>query len=402
MGQPLVSFVLATHNRRDVTERTVTELSRLPLNGIDREIIAVDNASTDGTPTMLAGRNDVRLIALRQNAGSCAKAWGVDAARGEYIVFLDDDSYPQPGTVEQMVAHFRAEPTLGAAGGTIHLPTGTEECSALPPVFVGCGVGLRRTALREVGGLDRTFFMQAEEYDLAFRLLRFGWGVQVFGDMPFTHLKTPFARQHERTTYFDVRNNLRVIGRYLPREWADVYQAEWLQRYEWLAEANGFQRAFLRGCRDGRRKAILERMAYKVHRLTLPVLERVFNWRRVRQEMEQLSERGVRRIVLGDLGKNIYAFYRGAVAAGLVIVAVADDRFVSLGGRRYRGIPIVPRHAVANWSHDAVVISNTSYVHAAAAAGELATISSAPVHNWFPPPAMASSQGFSQPPALSA
>jgi putative ABC transport system substrate-binding protein len=48
---------------------------------------------------------------------------------------------------------------------------------ALPGVFVGCGVGLRAEAYAESGGLDRTFFMQAEEYDLSFRLAVAGWEV---------------------------------------------------------------------------------------------------------------------------------------------------------------------------------------------------------------------------------
>ena len=52
-----------------------------------------------------------------------------------------------------------------------------------------------RLTVREVGGLDRTFFMQAEEYDLSFRLLAAGGKVEIFGDLAVDHWKTPQARR---------------------------------------------------------------------------------------------------------------------------------------------------------------------------------------------------------------
>jgi hypothetical protein len=385
MKRPLVSFVIATHGRREVVARTIAELSALEIAGAEREIIAVDNASTDGTAEALARCGDVRLIPLRQNQGSTAKAFGVDAARGQYIVFLDDDSYPQPGAIDNMLAHFHARPTLGAVGFTVHLPDGSQECAALPHVFVGCGVGFRREALREVGGLDPSFFMQAEEYDLSFRLLRAGWDVEIFGDCAVTHLKTPFARRNERTTYYDVRNNLRVLARYFPKEYVDVYREDWLQRYEWMAENAGHTNAFLRGWRDGRRKVLLEKVRYKPWTLTTPVLERLLSWKYIEQKMRDLADAGVRQIVLADLGKNAFAFYRGAVLADVKVRAIADDQLAD-PERHYRGIPIVPVPLALQCPTDAVVISNTSYVHAERRAAALARLTARPVHNWFPGP----------------
>ena len=87
--------------------------------------------------------------------------------RGKYVVFLDDDSFPLPGSVPRMVRHFQADPMLGAAVFTVTLPDGSRECSAYPDVFIGCGTGFRRRALEQAGGLPEDFFMQAEEYDLS-------------------------------------------------------------------------------------------------------------------------------------------------------------------------------------------------------------------------------------------
>ena len=377
----LVSIVLATHNRRDVVAHTLSQLTHCGLPRGEYEIIAVDNASTDGTGEAVAGEVDL-LIRLRRNAGSCAKAYGIDRASGRYVVFLDDDSFPRPGTLSRMVERFEADPRLGAAGFTVHLPNGRHEGAALPGVFVGCGVGFRAEALRAVGGLDRTFFMQAEEYDLSFRLVNHGWKVEVFDDLHVEHLKTEHARRTERTTFYDTRNNLRVIARYLPAPLDRIYRDDCLQRYEWLASRDGHEHAFRRGARAGRRRAILERWFYRRQRLSPEVFEHFYRWTFIRQRMVELARGGVRRIILADLGKNIFPFHRAASEAGIEIAAIGDDRF-AFPGRVYRGVPVLPMEEALAGSHDAVVVSNTGPVHAARTQRQLTSLNVSPVHSWF-------------------
>jgi GT2 family glycosyltransferase len=378
---PLVSIVLATHNRREVVAHTLSELTHCGLPRGEYEIIVVDNASTDGTGEAVAGEVDL-LIRLRRNAGSCAKAYGMDRASGRYVVCLDDDSFPRPGTLSRMVERFEADPRLGAAGFTVHLPNGRQEGGALPGVFVGCGVGFRAEALRAVGGLDRTFFMQAEEYDLSFRLVNAGWKVEVFDDLHVEHLKTEHARRTERTTFYDTRNNLRVIARYLPAPYDRLYREDCLQRYAWLAQRDGHNRAFARGARAGRRRAILEPWFYRRRRLSPEVFEHFYRWTFIRQRMVELARGGVRRIILADLGKNLLPFHRAASEAGIEIAAIGDDRF-AVPGRFYRGAPVVPMVEALARPHDAVVVSNTGPVHAVRTERFLTSLNVSPVHSWF-------------------
>ncbi|UCE61704.1 MAG: glycosyltransferase [Phycisphaerales bacterium] len=384
LRSPEVSFVLATFNRREVAAHTLTRILQCGLDRCDYEVIVVDNASSDGTPDVVADVAD-RVIRLDQNMGSCAKAVGTDHARGRYIVFLDDDSYPRPGSVSRMIRRFEEDPRLAAAGYTVCLHDGRREGSALPGVFVGCGVGLRSDVLQAVGGLDRTFFMQAEEYDLCFRLVSAGWGIGVFEDVQVEHLKSPAARRSDRTTFLDVRNNLRVVERYLPDPYRRIYRKEFIQRYKWLAERDGHRSAWAKGVVAGRWLSAVERLGYRSHRLGPDAFERLYCWERVRAEMAGLARSGVCRVVLADLGKNCYPFVRGAELAGITVRAIGDDRFCA-PKRVYRGVPILPEDEALKLEPDAYVVANTGAVHAAATHNRLMGRTSRPVHCWFSTP----------------
>lgn len=379
-NRPLLSVILATHNRREVVRSTITHIRALGHPASTLEIIVVDNASTDGTREELATSAEVRLLALRKNRGSCAKALGVRFARAPILLFLDDDSYPRPGCIEPMLARFEHDPRLGAAGFSVHLPDGRQECSALPHVFVGCGVGLRAAALRAVGGLDASFFMQAEEYDLAFRLAQSGWDCRVYDDLQVEHRKTAQARSSERLTYFDARNNLRLVARYLDGEAATAYRQDWEQRYCWLARRHGFSEAFDRGLQAGIQMGRRERDRFE--RLLEPEFELFFCWKAIEEQMVRLWEAGVRNAIFVDMGKNIYAFHRAAARIGIQVLGIADDCF-SAPGRWYRGTPLLTVDEALSLAPDALIVSNTSHVHAAQRARELVRRGAGPVHAWF-------------------
>ena len=358
-----VTFLIAAYNRRDVLLKTLRHVRRCGLPAESFEVILVDNASTDGTADAVAAAfPDVRLLRERVNRGACAKNAGLAIARGRYVVFLDDDSYPRPGSVARMIRHFEADPSLGAAVFDVQLPDGSRECSAYPDVFIGCGTGFRRRALQQVGGLPEDFFMQAEEYDLSLRLLAGGWDVRRFDDLRVAHLKTPTARKSTRTTRLDVRNNLTLIGRYFPDRWVMPFAIDWANRYAMLAAARGHRLAHWRGVAEAAVRAVrgVERR---------PLRDEVFEkFARVDEIAQSLraarEELGLKAILLADLGKNVLAYWLAAESCGLKVVAVSDD---TLGGRgwTYRGVPILTNEQARRAPFDAVVISNMSPVHAA-------------------------------------
>jgi len=95
-----LSVVLATCNRAPVLHHTLSRLEHClsqELGPNHGEILVVSNPACAGQPTaadaaIVARHPLARLISLRRNRGSCAKAWGVRQARGDLLLFLDDDS----------------------------------------------------------------------------------------------------------------------------------------------------------------------------------------------------------------------------------------------------------------------------------------------------------------------
>lgn len=90
----------------------------LPLLSLepDKEIIIVDNASRDGTTNYLSNHECV-VIVNKSNEGF-AKANNKAAlyARGEYLLFLNNDTRINPGFLQEMVNTFSADPKVGVVG----------------------------------------------------------------------------------------------------------------------------------------------------------------------------------------------------------------------------------------------------------------------------------------------
>src|SRR5580765_3331594 len=116
MSDPRISFLISTYNRCAVLLQTLERVKNCGLARDEFEILVVDNASPDGTAAAVAEMHpDVRLFALRENLGPCAKNVGLKQARGKYVVFLDDDSFPLPRSTARMMHHFENDLQLGAS-----------------------------------------------------------------------------------------------------------------------------------------------------------------------------------------------------------------------------------------------------------------------------------------------
>lgn len=109
---PAISVVLPTHQRRASVIASIQAL--LAEDVPESEIVVVDDGSSDGTwPALQAlAARDGRVVPLQQqNAGKrAANAAAVARARGEVLLFLDDDVLPGPGL---LAGHLSAHETPG-------------------------------------------------------------------------------------------------------------------------------------------------------------------------------------------------------------------------------------------------------------------------------------------------
>ncbi len=101
----MVSIIIPVYNNLKYT-RACLEALKKSTNGMDYEVIVVDNGSTDETPVFFKGTEDktVNYIRLERNHGF-AKACNIGArrAKGEVLVFLNNDTIPLEGWLNPIV-----------------------------------------------------------------------------------------------------------------------------------------------------------------------------------------------------------------------------------------------------------------------------------------------------------
>jgi len=240
-----VSYVIPTHNRPSELRTTLAAIGRLEAH--DAEVIVVDNASsvTPIVPSALVNGIGVRLIELDENRGAAGRNAGVEAAAGEWVVMLDDDSSPMCTHWIAALAGRGAD--VAAVLADIHLPVGDRESGGLPEVFIGCGVAIRRDAFIEAGGYDAAFGYYAEEYDLAARFIANGLRMEFDPEFTVEHRKTTTGRDMDQILGRLVRNNGWVMQRYAPETERRAELLRTRRRYRSIAGKEGASRGYAHG-----------------------------------------------------------------------------------------------------------------------------------------------------------
>ncbi len=122
--EPQVSVVIPVYNKIDYTLACLDSIARHPPQA-SIEILVVDDGSSDTTATRLASRDDIRYLRNPKNlgfVGSCNR--GAQAARGEFILFLNNDTVVLEGWLDHLVQTFADVPDAGLVGSKLLYPDG--------------------------------------------------------------------------------------------------------------------------------------------------------------------------------------------------------------------------------------------------------------------------------------
>jgi GT2 family glycosyltransferase len=123
-GSPRVSIVIPVHNQLEFTYRCLMSIAAHPSRA-SIEIIVCDDASSDNTPAALSGVCGIRYIRNEVNRGflhSCNRA--AAEARGQHLLFLNNDTEVQAGWLDHMLALFDADERTGLVGAKLLFPNG--------------------------------------------------------------------------------------------------------------------------------------------------------------------------------------------------------------------------------------------------------------------------------------
>lgn len=133
LARLLVSVLIDTYNHERFIEKAIASVLEQDFPAADREIIVVDDGSTDRTPEIVR-RFEPRVRYIHKENGGQASAFnaGIPECRGEIIAFLDGDDYWLPGKLSRVAEVLGKNPAVGLVGHAIKesLLNGTEHVAA--------------------------------------------------------------------------------------------------------------------------------------------------------------------------------------------------------------------------------------------------------------------------------
>jgi len=205
---PEISILFVNYNDKK-NLRSSLESLQVP-SSPNIETIVIDNASTDGSQSMLKEEfPDIHLIQNHENMGfSKACNQGFRISKGSFILYLNPDTVLEPSTLNRLYEEMRLFRDTGAAGPVLIQENNAFQVSfgskrtflteiiqkfLLNPFhktrirsrkkrknvawLSGACLFLRREALEDAGGFDENFFLYYEDIDLCYRIKQKGWNI---------------------------------------------------------------------------------------------------------------------------------------------------------------------------------------------------------------------------------
>jgi GT2 family glycosyltransferase len=241
---PFFSVVIPTHNGLHHLATVLDALQRQTF--ADHEVIVVDDASSDESAQFVADRHpSVRLIVNRRNLGFAASCnTGAAAARGRYIVLLNNDTEPQDDWLAELARTIASHPQAAIIASklllydrrdTLHTTGDLLGADGVPrnrgvwetdrgqydgdtDIFSGCGgaSAYRKDVWQALGGFAEDFWMYLEDVDLGFRARLLGCKI-VFAPRARVYHRLSASGGDTLASYYVGRNTIWLIAKNMPR-----------------------------------------------------------------------------------------------------------------------------------------------------------------------------------------
>ena len=267
---------------RDYLLDCLAAIERTHPEGMEHEVLVLDNASGDGSAEAVRERHpEVRLFALERREGKADNdSRLLKAARGRYCLLLNEDSELRDGAAATLLAALDADPAAGAAGAQLLTSEGEPTACAwrLPDIpwalaaavfshervavqstgtevrevgwVQSSAMLVRREAAEQVGWLDGDFFVYSDETDFCRRLRDAGWRILFVPAAEALHhdqLGTDSAAMRRRIVEFHRNRDL-----YFRKHGMHLTRLVWKVCWTWAYLVRAAAAALLPG-RDPRR-----------------------------------------------------------------------------------------------------------------------------------------------------
>jgi glycosyltransferase involved in cell wall biosynthesis len=186
--RPTISLIIPAYNEEDYLPACLDAVMR-NVAGRAHEIIVVDNNSTDGTKAVVERYPAVTYVFEGRKGITRARQCGFLAATGDILAYVDADTHPPAGWIEQIVDQFSARNDLACLSGPysfydlsgIRNAVSSAWFVAARPLYkltgymmVGGNFAILREVLEKMGGFDSSSEFYGEDVDIGKRAKKHG------------------------------------------------------------------------------------------------------------------------------------------------------------------------------------------------------------------------------------
>jgi len=226
---PLVSIIIVNYNGKTYLEECLSSLEKIDYKNY--EIILVDNNSTDTSVEYVKNTYpSITIIKLNRNYGFAEpNNIGAKNAKGDYLLFLNNDTTVNPNFISEMVNVLEQDPQIAICQSLLLKPNGEVDSSGdfvdtLGRAYSsknkenevkkilsarGASMMVRKDSFWDLGGFDKRFFASFEDVDLGWRAWIWGYKIVLVPNSIVYHKGGQTVKQHlSEVRFHGVKNSL--------------------------------------------------------------------------------------------------------------------------------------------------------------------------------------------------